>query len=729
MKNKLFKSALAVSLAFAMTLSSPVLAAESSAADSQIVETETNTPETSKTEGEAQTDKPSTPESESQNEKPSTPESESQNEKPSTPESESQNDKPSTPESESQNDKPSTPESESQDEKPLTPEKDSTEAFVARLYDTLLLRPADEQGLLEWTALLENHKATGADIIKGFIESDEFKAQNYSDEDYITVLYHALFDRTPDNTGLSQWLAVLDAHLSRNYVCHGFIGSDEFRALCKKYNILPGKLDVSGILDENPDTTKFVYRLYKLVLSRDADDAGLKAWVEALVSKRNNAAKVVEGFIFSDEFKKKNLNDSDYIEVLYKTLLDRNSDPEGKENWLEVAAIGVSRAFLLNDFIGSDEFTKLCAKYGITRGSLTLTENRDKNKLTTEYVSLVFKRSLDRTATVSDLNTWTGKLNNRTASARDFVYSIIFSDEAKPLIASDTDFINRLYNAALFRSPSDSELSSWLTALKTQSKTSVFNDITFSDEFSKLCKKWGVPNYTNGWNQSPEGMYYVKNGKVLTGWQVINGVKYYLDPSKGGVRANGWAYVDGYKLYFNDGILNQNVDHVIGKQSHYVVKVNTYTNTVTAYAKDGANGYIIPVKTMICSTGTSSTPTIKGTFTIRRYARWGTLMGPVYGQYCSQIYGGYLFHSAWYYVNGNNRTLSVYEYSKLGNNASHGCVRMTVADAKWIYDNCNGSTVTVYSSTDKGPFAKPARPNPVRISGDYGYDPTDPAFN
>ena len=251
MKNKLFKSALAVSLAFAMTLSSPVLAAESSAADSQIVETETNTPETSKTEGEAQTDKPSTPESESQNEKPSTPESESQNEKPSTPESESQNDKPSTPESESQNDKPSTPESESQDEKPLTPEKDSTEAFVARLYDTLLLRPADEQGLLEWTALLENHKATGADIIKGFIESDEFKAQNYSDEDYITVLYHALFYRTPDNTGLSQWLAVLDAHLSQNYVCHGFIGSDEFRALCKKYNILPGKLDVSGILDDN----------------------------------------------------------------------------------------------------------------------------------------------------------------------------------------------------------------------------------------------------------------------------------------------------------------------------------------------------------------------------------------------------------------------------------------------------------------------------------------------
>ena len=87
-------------------------------------------------------------------------------------------------------------------------------------------------------------------------------------------------------------------------------------------------------------------------------------------------------------------------------------------------------------------------------------------------------------------------------------------------------------------------------------------------------------------------------------------------------------------------------------------------------------------------------------------------MGPVYGQYVSQIYGGYLFHSAWYHVNGNKQTLSVSEYRKLGQNASHGCVRLTVADAKWIYDNCNGSTVTVYSSPNMdNMFDKPVRPN------------------
>ena len=133
---------------------------------------------------------------------------------------------------------------------------------------------------------------------------------------------------------------------------------------------------------------------------------------------------------------------------------------------------------------------------------------------------------------------------------------------------------------------------------------------------------------------------------------------------------------------------------------------------------------------MICSCGNPGTPTVKGTYTISRMGYWWELMGPVWGQYVSRIYDSWLFHSAWYYVNGNRRTLSVSEYRKLGQNASHGCVRLTVADAKWIFDNCNGSTVTVYSSSSMdNMFDKPARPNPVVISGDYGYDPTDPYFN
>ena len=232
-----------------------------------------------------------------------------------------------------------------------------------------------------------------------------------------------------------------------------------------------------------------------------------------------------------------------------------------------------------------------------------------------------------------------------------------------------------------------------------------------------------------GWTEIDGRTYYInENGAVKNGSVRDNGKLYYLDAS-GEKAVNGWHYINGYKYYFDkDGTLVENVDSIIGKQSSYYLTVNTHTNTVTVFAKDGANGYIIPVKKMICSTGLPATPTIKGTFTLRRAGRWYTLMGPVYGQYVTQISGPYFFHSAWYHVNGNIRSLSVSEYRKLGNNASHGCVRLTVVDAKWIYENCNGSTVYIYNGSDTVLFAKPARPNPVVISGDWGYDPTDPAI-
>lgn len=186
---------------------------------------------------------------------------------------------------------------------------------------------------------------------------------------------------------------------------------------------------------------------------------------------------------------------------------------------------------------------------------------------------------------------------------------------------------------------------------------------------------------------------------------------------------NGWYYENGYKLYYKDDKLVTDVSGIIGPQSQYVAKVNRVTCTVTIYAKDGNNGYIIPVKVFACSVGLPGTPTPLGTYhTLAKY-RWHTLMGPSYGQYCTRIVGGILFHS----VAGYNMTsynLSAADYNNLGSPASHGCVRLNVRDAKWIYDNCKlGMTVTIYDSADPGPLGKPAT---IKIPANQNWDPTDP---
>ncbi len=80
---------------------------------------------------------------------------------------------------------------------------------------------------------------------------------------------------------------------------------------------------------------------------------------------------------------------------------------------------------------------------------------------------------------------------------------------------------------------------------------------------------------------------------------------------------------------------------------------------------------------------------------------------------------------------GELDSLEYWEYDKLGTYASAGCVRLTVEDAKWIFDNCrNGTLVEFFSSSDVGPLGKPSAKK-ISSYEDYlrNWDPTDPHSN
>ena len=225
------------------------------------------------------------------------------------------------------------------------------------------------------------------------------------------------------------------------------------------------------------------------------------------------------------------------------------------------------------------------------------------------------------------------------------------------------------------------------------------------------------------WEQSGSTWYYINSdgSRVCNNWKRVNGKWYYFEAD--GSMVTGWKRIGGYKYYFNgSGAMVQDLDGVIGRQSSYYITVNRAKCQVMVYAKSETGRYDIPVKTFVCSVGLPSTPTPTGTFTTPAKYRWHTLMGPSYGQYCTRIVGGVLFHS----VAGSNMTshnLSAGNYNMLGQPASHGCVRLCVRDAKWIYDNCAlGTTVTI-SDTAATPFDKPTS---IKIPASQNWDPTDP---
>ncbi|MBR5126865.1 MAG: L,D-transpeptidase [Roseburia sp.] len=157
----------------------------------------------------------------------------------------------------------------------------------------------------------------------------------------------------------------------------------------------------------------------------------------------------------------------------------------------------------------------------------------------------------------------------------------------------------------------------------------------------------------------------------------------------------------------------------------YYIKINRQQNVITIYEPDENGEYTIPVKAILCSTGLyNATP--RGVFHLSSKYIWRELHGGVYGQYASRITGGVLFHSV-PYASKNKSTLYWDKYNKLGQQASMGCVRLTVEDAKWIYDNCpSGIAVEVYDSEDPGPLGKPETLKLDKDNVNKGWDPTDP---
>ncbi|MBR3280346.1 MAG: L,D-transpeptidase [Clostridia bacterium] len=157
----------------------------------------------------------------------------------------------------------------------------------------------------------------------------------------------------------------------------------------------------------------------------------------------------------------------------------------------------------------------------------------------------------------------------------------------------------------------------------------------------------------------------------------------------------------------------------------YYIKVNRTQNVVNIYTKDADGNYTVPFKAMLCSIGTS-TPKAGTKYKITTYRRtWNALKGNVYGQYAVQIVGNILFHSVPYTAK-NNSSLEYWEYDKLGTKASMGCIRLTVQDAKWIYDNIGAGTyVEFYEDDNPGPLGKPSAKKISDNEFCRNWDPTD----
>ena len=194
-----------------------------------------------------------------------------------------------------------------------------------------------------------------------------------------------------------------------------------------------------------------------------------------------------------------------------------------------------------------------------------------------------------------------------------------------------------------------------------------------------------------GWQKIDGYWHYLKpgdSGRMLTGWQWIDGHWYYFMTGDSGRMLTGWQWIDGQWYYFSSsGALIEGGDMAIKAQGYssgtnYLILVDCSSHKVGVF-HGSQNNWSLQYS-WSCVTGAPATPTIKGTFHTTGFKR-GSLSTDSRAIWCTQISGGYFFHSI------------LASESELGNSLSHGCIRLPYTAAQWIYNNIYaGTTVVIY---------------------------------
>ncbi|SFP88301.1 protein of unknown function [Butyrivibrio proteoclasticus] len=246
---------------------------------------------------------------------------------------------------------------------------DGAAIFVTSLYEVCLNRSPETEGLEYWTNSLTSGEKKAVDIVQGVLCSQEYSGKGKSTGEVVNDCYQSMLGRDADEGGYADWTSQLDAGMSVNAIFAGFVGSEEFANLCASYGIQPGTFVLTEERDKNAGVTKFVSRLYTQALGRNYDVDGLNDWcgrINANSSRSNILNVSTNGFFHSQEFTNKNLTNTEFVKVLYRTFLGREYDDAGLANWVGQLDRGENtRDGVISGFANSQEFSNIMAQYGL----------------------------------------------------------------------------------------------------------------------------------------------------------------------------------------------------------------------------------------------------------------------------------------------------------------------------------------------------------------------------
>jgi len=184
--------------------------------------------------------------------------------------------------------------------------------FIKNAYGTYLGRAPDAQGLAWWTGRMQGG-VTDEQLEAALTSSSEFMQRSGgTNATWVDTMYADLLERTPDQAGLSYWLAQLQLGASRYQIALHIAASAEREAMV-------------------------VQNDYFTFLGRDATSPDVNYWV-ARFSQGAENEDIVAGFIASPEYyngaTKGQSSRSGWLDSAYQDLFQRLPSGSEASYWL-----------------------------------------------------------------------------------------------------------------------------------------------------------------------------------------------------------------------------------------------------------------------------------------------------------------------------------------------------------------------------------------------------------
>ncbi len=193
-------------------------------------------------------------------------------------------------------------------------QRDAGTEFIYHLYKNILDRDPDSSETETWLGVIVNGEKNAADIIKCFIDSDEYKAIKRSNKEYVDMLLDIVAARYPVDNLRIDWTNELDSGYARGAILRKFVESNEMTMICRSIHMEKGFINVGGWFDDS-----FGYKHYV------SPDTGLDVYGYAIV-EGNHCYFDSDGILRTNWGDLKTCVDTSSSKYSYDTMLDNITD-------------------------------------------------------------------------------------------------------------------------------------------------------------------------------------------------------------------------------------------------------------------------------------------------------------------------------------------------------------------------------------------------------------------